>query len=1085
MFVYRRIILFACITIAAASATMMPANITEANHASAANEITITHSSSDPGPGGGGTTLNVPVGGTFTVETTATTVSTSAPGYGYALSWTDAIVNPIAHVVDSQCAAFPLSCTCLGPTPFTLAGNEGVTGSCIRTTAVPPGPPPPIAAGDRLLLSTLTCGSAGTTLVKLLGSDSNPATYTSLRTALGTPVATTLENQVTNTSPPPTTVAAVSVVCYQPVDASLVKTAPATATEGDTITYTLTLANTHPTLPLDIDLSDSVPSGVTFLSFTESDPGACTMTASLLTCDDLRVAAAGTGTVTISARLNTCGGVANSASITGVSSPGTTVLDSVAANNTSSANTATSCLVDASLAKSGPISVASGGSGTYVLSATNPDPTPAISVTIADNAPVGVTFTSVDNGGCTISSGTLLQCTLTLNALTTTVIHVGATFTGCVSVINSATLVVTSVVDPNPANNVAMATTDVVCTVDTSITKSGPASVLSDGTGTYVLAATNPATTPPVSATIIDTAPAGVTFTSVDNAGCSITSGVLLQCALTLPPTSTTVVHVGATFGGCVPAVNAVTMTALNVIDPNPENNVANTSSDQVCTVDTSITKSGPASVTTGGSGTYVLAATNPASTPPISATIIDTAPAGVTFTAVDNAGCSITGGVLLQCSLTLPPSSTTTVHVDATFTGCVAVLNAVAMTALNVIDPNPANNAAAATTDVACMVDIVLAKSGPASVLTGASGTYALSATNPDPAIPVSATIVDTAPAGVTFTAVDNAGCMIVGGALVQCTLTLPPSSTTVIHIDATFTGCVSAVNTAALAALNVIDPNPANNTANATTDVTCLVDASITKTGPAFVFPTGTVDTYVLQATNPDPAFTLNATIADVAPPGVPFTGVDNPGCTLTGGVTINCTILILPSSTVTIRVTARFDVCGLAANSAALVVGAPILDPNPANNVSAVTTSICGSPDIDGDGCTEFEELGPDHKFGGQRNPLDGNDFFDVPAPSAGATQPDGHPVLGTTATRDKVISLVDVGVVLSYVGRIATNPAYTADNNADLKPDGLQLDRTPSLVPGQLWRSGSPNGAISLQDAAVALASVGDNCTPLPS
>jgi hypothetical protein len=223
----------------------------------------------------------------------------------------------------------------------------------------------------------------------------------------------------------------------------------------------------------------------------------------------------------------------------------------------------------------------------------------------------------------------------------------------------------------------------------------------------------------------------------------------------------------------------------------------------------------------------------------------------------------------------------------------------------------------------------------------------------------------------------------------------------------------------------------------------------------------------------------------VLDIAPPGVTFNSVDHPACLITGGVTLQCTLVVLPSSTETVNVTATFGVCGLAPNTATLVVGAPILDPNPVNNVSTTVASVCGSPDIDGDGCTEFEELGPDHRFGGQRIFVDPNDFFDVPGPAAGPIQPDGKPVLSAGAVRNKAISLVDVGVVLAYVGRTSLNPAYTADHNGDLLPDGTQLDRTPTLIAGELWRAGPPNGVVSLQDVAVALASVGDNCQAIPN
>jgi polyhydroxybutyrate depolymerase len=140
-----------------------------------------------------------------------------------------------------------------------------------------------------------------------------------------------------------------------------------------------------------------------------------------------------------------------------------------------------------------------------------------------------------------------------------------------------------------------------------------------------------------------------------------------------------------------------------------------------------------------------------------------------------------------------------------------------------------------------------------------------------------------------------------------------------------------------------------------------------------------------------------------------------------------------------------------------------------------------------DTDDDGCADGREartLTFTHKQGGERDPLSQWDFYDVPAPAGPATGADGKLILSASATRNRAISLQDVGVVVAFVGRLSSNPAYTQDNNNDGIADGEQLDRAPSTIPGELWHSGPPNGAISLSDVGVALAQVGDTCVPPP-
>lgn len=130
-----------------------------------------------------------------------------------------------------------------------------------------------------------------------------------------------------------------------------------------------------------------------------------------------------------------------------------------------------------------------------------------------------------------------------------------------------------------------------------------------------------------------------------------------------------------------------------------------------------------------------------------------------------------------------------------------------------------------------------------------------------------------------------------------------------------------------------------------------------------------------------------------------------------------------------------------------------------------------------DADGDGCIDSKELGSNWKFGGQRDPSNPWDFYDVPAPALKA---------GVTASKNKAVSLQDVLAVQAFFGTRDNGPAnaagydYDSDFNGNGVEDGREYDRTPSTDPAKLWRSGSPNGSVSLQDVAVAQAQFGTNC-----
>ena len=135
-----------------------------------------------------------------------------------------------------------------------------------------------------------------------------------------------------------------------------------------------------------------------------------------------------------------------------------------------------------------------------------------------------------------------------------------------------------------------------------------------------------------------------------------------------------------------------------------------------------------------------------------------------------------------------------------------------------------------------------------------------------------------------------------------------------------------------------------------------------------------------------------------------------------------------------------------------------------------------------DDDDDGCDDIREQGASPDTGGDRNDHDRWDFFDVPTP---ALRP-----ANTSGVRDRVVGLNDVLAVLFYAGTSdeagpnANGVDYDSDLNTNAQDDGMEYDRTPSLTPGKPWRSGPPDGSVSLSDALVALAQVGHRCDASP-
>jgi uncharacterized repeat protein (TIGR01451 family) len=115
------------------------------------------------------------------------------------------------------------------------------------------------------------------------------------------------------------------------------KTAPATALVGDEFAYTLTYSNNGGTTATNVDLRDTVPSGLTFVRFSANPGGACSYTVAtrLVRCLFPSLAAGASGAVgfVVRAEPGAPANVANTATIS-TSTPGDTPGDNTSTTST-------------------------------------------------------------------------------------------------------------------------------------------------------------------------------------------------------------------------------------------------------------------------------------------------------------------------------------------------------------------------------------------------------------------------------------------------------------------------------------------------------------------------------------------------------------------------------------------------------------------------------------------------------------------------------------------------------------------------------------------------------------------------------
>src|SRR5262249_6639067 len=288
-------------------------------------------------------------------------------------------------------------------------------------------------------------------------------------------------------------------------DLAITKTGPATATLNQPFTYTITVTNNGPSTTQEARISDTFPTGLTFVSATPSQ-GSCSFTGTLL-CPFGPLANGASATALVTVTPTTGGTFTNTATV----SPVGRSIDTVAGNNSSSAST-TVAAADLSITKTAPATVAAGQQFTYTLAVHNGGPNDATGVAVTDTLPAGVTFVSASTG-CTNASGTV-TCTvgnLANGANATITIVVTAPSTA--GTITNTAPVAGQPTDPNTANNTASATTQVqAATADLSIAKTAPATVSTGQQFTYTLSVHNGGPSDATSVTVTDNLPTGVAF---------------------------------------------------------------------------------------------------------------------------------------------------------------------------------------------------------------------------------------------------------------------------------------------------------------------------------------------------------------------------------------------------------------------------------------------------------------------------------------------------------------------------------------------------------------------------------------------
>lgn len=541
----------------------------------------------------------------------------------------------------------------------------------------------------------LVAADAGDTLV-------NTATVTG---APDTDINTN-NNTVTETTP-----------VVRNVDVGVTKTTTDTVVAGGQVTYTIEVTNNGPGDARGVEVTDTLDSRLTFVSFDAGTSGATIAQAGqdlTFTVGTLTSGQTETFTILVDVATSATGTLNNQADIT------TTDTDTVAANDSDDIDLAITIDTDLVIDKSVDVSTAVPGQDTLTYTFTISHDTDSVSdsgqVTFSDALPAGLTGVTINAPDATSSGFDTGNQTATV-VFDPIPIGVSRTFTITASVNEDATGTVTNTGsitvaggESDTTNNSDTAATDLTPQFDITLTKVADDTTPDPGTNvTYTIDLTNAGPSVATNVVLTDDVPTGLTFVSgtLDGQAATLAGSTITFPAVSIEDAETLSATLVFTVG--VDTSGTVTNTASVTADSGETNTTNNSASEDITatpeadltvikTVDNATTQAGQSLI-------YTVTVTNSGVSTASAATAVDTLPTGVTFvsgTGPNNEVLTAVGQTVTFNGGDLAPAASYTftinATVDANSTG--TLLNSVAVsTTTNESDTG--NNSATASTEI------------------------------------------------------------------------------------------------------------------------------------------------------------------------------------------------------------------------------------------------------------------------------------------------------------------------------------------------------------------------------------------------
>lgn len=634
---------------------------------------------------------------------------------------------------------------------------------------------------------------------------------------------------------------------------------------GDPLTYTITVNHIGDS-GMNATVTDVFPAGLTNITWTCASTSKSTCPASgtgninapisILFGDSL------TFTVNATVDPGFSGTISNTANVS-VDSPD---VDPNPGNNSATdMTTVTPVNADLAITKTDNLLTANPGDLLlYEITVDHAGDAPVPDATVTDTFPAGL---SNVNWNCVAGAGAQCPAAGTGNISESVSLDPGSTLTFFVNaqidqgflgtLINTADVVVNPPdMDPNPANNSAIDTTEVVnLLVDLAIGKTVDQTTARPGdtlnytvTAQHLAPAARDADPVPDGPVLVEALITDMLSPQLNNAAwtCASSGGAECEPAGTgsinenvlLPEGGAVVFSITGTVdqGATGEIINQASVTPVNAVDINPADNTSPLVTTLIETAfDLAISKTDGQTISSPGATlNYIITATNNGPNSLAGARITDTFAEALinpawTCTSGRGATCgAASGNGDINEQVDFAGSSfvrfEVTASIDPDFTGTLQN-TAIVSTPPGIDDPLLQNNRATDTTVVGGQADLVVSKSGPATALSGEVIVYDVMLSNLGPESATGVILTDVWSAGLNLQSVtsDVLACGERVGSMLMCQIdTLPAGASAALQFTFLVDAAMGAALTnQAMAVTSAGDPDIGNNQAGVTTMV------------------------------------------------------------------------------------------------------------------------------------------------------------------------------------------------------------------------------------------------------------------------